>query len=123
MIRNGVVVMLENDERAHDWIETVCDVKRMAEVFETIACGGNTLPVVFIRFNPHDFHGRKFFAAARPEDAPSERVQNPTIAAAQIMHMFYSATGFQVTRVRGCWRCSPSRSGHRRQLGSVGRRR
>jgi hypothetical protein len=36
----------------HDWIVTVCDVKRMAEVFETLACGG-TLPVVFIRFNPH----------------------------------------------------------------------
>jgi hypothetical protein len=40
----GVVVLLENDENQHDWVPTLCDVKRMGECYETMAVGGNTLP-------------------------------------------------------------------------------
>jgi hypothetical protein len=48
----GVVVfLLENDENQHDWVPTLCDVKRMGECYETMAVGGNTLPLVFMRFN------------------------------------------------------------------------
>jgi hypothetical protein len=51
----GVVVLLENDENQHDWVPTLCDVKRMGECYETMAVGGNTLPLVFMRFHPHKY--------------------------------------------------------------------
>lgn len=52
---NGKIALVECDERQHDWVDTSCDVKRMAEIMETLALGGNTMDVVFIRFNPHAY--------------------------------------------------------------------
>jgi hypothetical protein len=50
----GVVVLLENDENQHDWVPTLCDVKRMGECYETMAVGGNTLPRIH-EIQPHKY--------------------------------------------------------------------
>lgn len=52
---NGKVVFLEVDEDQHKGYGVSCDVKRMACVLEALSLGGNTLPVVFLRYNPHAF--------------------------------------------------------------------
>ena len=51
---NGGVVMLEVDEDQHKFgdYSVGCDMKRMANVMETLALSGNTLPVYWIRYNP-----------------------------------------------------------------------
>jgi hypothetical protein len=55
MIMFGVIIIVENDEEQHRSYMTVCEVKRIAEIVESWAVGGNTLPIVFIRYNPHGF--------------------------------------------------------------------
>ena len=101
-IANGTVVYVENDERQHDWIDTTCDCKRMAEIVETQAIGGNALPVAFVRFNPHAFRvdgvvrhikqrDRRARLVAELEDAssPIYAKRSPL----QILHMFYDTIG------------------------------
>lgn len=51
----GHVVLLEVDERQHDDRPVACEVARMAKAVESLALGGNTLPLVIIRYNPHGF--------------------------------------------------------------------
>ena len=54
---HGHVVLLEIDEGQHKfgYGSAACDMKRMATVVESLAVGGNTLPVMFIRYNPHAY--------------------------------------------------------------------
>jgi hypothetical protein len=56
LVLNGVIVVIENDENQHNNIPTSCDVKRMMEIYESWAVGGNTMPIAFVRFNPHAYH-------------------------------------------------------------------
>ena len=51
------VVFLEVDEDQHRSLNysVSCEVARMARVVESLACGGNTLPVLFVRYNPDGF--------------------------------------------------------------------
>jgi uncharacterized Zn-finger protein len=56
ILRGGGVIFLEVDEEQHRFGYTVvCDMKRMARVAETLALGGNTLPVLWLRYNPGAF--------------------------------------------------------------------
>jgi hypothetical protein len=98
-INNGVRIIVENDERQHTWIETVCDVKRMGEAYESWALGGNTLPTVFIRINPHAYrrNGRlqpQLTMKARHErllgilNDPGHAIYD-TAQPLKIMHMYY----------------------------------
>jgi hypothetical protein len=77
---------------------TVCEVKRIAEIVESWAVGGNTLPIVFIRYNPHGFtvNGveqkvsqekrlEKLFEILNDESHEIYNVEKPL----KIMHMFY----------------------------------
>jgi hypothetical protein len=47
--------LLEVDEHQHESYPQACDTARMYNVFETLTLGGNTLPIVFIRYNPDKF--------------------------------------------------------------------
>jgi hypothetical protein len=55
IISNGVVIFLEVDEDQHAHYGVNCDVKRMNDVYSALVVDGNTLPVVFIHYNPHAF--------------------------------------------------------------------
>lgn len=56
IITGGRVIFLEVDEGQHKFGYTVsCDMARMARIVETLALEGNTLPVRFVRYNPHAF--------------------------------------------------------------------
>lgn len=50
-------LMLEVDEEQHKFISYTisCEVRRMSETFRSLLLEGNTLPVAFIRYNPHKF--------------------------------------------------------------------
>lgn len=56
LYRKDYTVLLEVDENQHKYGYTVsCDMKRMNHILTTIRCEGNTLPVLFLRYNPHTF--------------------------------------------------------------------
>ena len=52
---NGCVVFVETDEFQHDSYGVSCDVTRMADIIAALMLDGNTLPVAFVRYNPHSF--------------------------------------------------------------------
>lgn len=53
VLTSTVVILLEVDEFQHD--EYACDVRRMGEVMSALTIEGNTLPIVFLRYNPDSF--------------------------------------------------------------------
>lgn len=56
IIKNGVVIFLEVDEQQHLWYPLLCETRRMAQVYQTLMMEDNTLPVVFLRYNPDTFY-------------------------------------------------------------------
>jgi uncharacterized C2H2 Zn-finger protein len=57
IILAGVIIILEVDENQHRFYKDgiSCDMKRMGHIMTGLAIDGNTLPVLFIRYNPHSF--------------------------------------------------------------------
>ncbi|GAQ90268.1 hypothetical protein KFL_006200080 [Klebsormidium nitens] len=55
IILNGKVIVLEVDEYQHDGYGVACDVSRMIKLYGAWLLEGNTLPVRFLRYNPHLF--------------------------------------------------------------------
>lgn len=53
----GAVIFLEIDENQHRFgsYSVGCDMKRMGYVMQALAIDGNTLPIVFLRYNPQGF--------------------------------------------------------------------
>ena len=51
------ILFLEVDENQHQSVNYTagCDVARMCKVVESLALGGNTLPIAWIRYNPDSF--------------------------------------------------------------------
>lgn len=51
------LVLLEVDENQHasSSYSVSCDATRMEKVHESLALAGNTLPVIFVRYNPHAY--------------------------------------------------------------------
>ena len=54
---NGIfgIIFLEVDEHQHKSYELTCEVSRMSKILEILTIQGNTLPIRFIRYNPHSF--------------------------------------------------------------------
>jgi hypothetical protein len=48
----SAIIFIECDEFQHDDRDTSCEVARMTQVNEALALEGNTLPIVWIRWNP-----------------------------------------------------------------------
>ncbi len=48
----SVIIFVECDEFQHDDRDTSCEVARMTQVNEALALEGNTLPIVWVRWNP-----------------------------------------------------------------------
>lgn len=98
----GKTVLIENDERQHDAYDTSCDVKRMAEICESLAVGGHTMRKVFIRFNPDAFRRDGVLQRHVPQKTRRAELvrilRDPSHAAwtderpVVILHMFYDTT-------------------------------
>ena len=43
------------DEHQHESYALSCEISRMAKILEILTLQGNTLPIQFIRYNPHTF--------------------------------------------------------------------
>ena len=58
ILQRGHIIILEVDEGQHNYgdYSVSCDMSRMARITESLALDGNTLPIVFIRYNPHAMH-------------------------------------------------------------------
>jgi KRAB domain-containing zinc finger protein len=54
---NGCIVMLEVDEDQHrfGYGSISCDLRRMAQIQESLTIEGNSIPIVFLRYNPNTF--------------------------------------------------------------------
>lgn len=52
-VLNGKVIALEVDENQHDGYAVACEVARMVKLVEAWLLEGNSLPIRFIRYNPH----------------------------------------------------------------------
>lgn len=52
---NGGIIFLEVDEHQHrfGYDSVNCDLKRMSYVMESLVYGGNTLPILWLRYNPN----------------------------------------------------------------------
>lgn len=57
LLLSGRVIMLEVDEDQHrfGYGPVLCDMARMADIVLSLAAEGNTLPIQFVRYNPHAF--------------------------------------------------------------------
>lgn len=57
LILHGHFVFLEVDEGQHTagYGPVSCDMRRMSKVLESLTIEGNTLPIIFVRYNPHTF--------------------------------------------------------------------
>lgn len=51
----GRIIFTECDEFQHKTYGVSCEVRRMTEVQSSLMLGGNTLPIVWIRYNPNAF--------------------------------------------------------------------
>jgi len=57
LIRHGCYIFLEVDESQHKFGYGFisCDMKRMSKIIESLMMEGNTMPLLFIRYNPDAF--------------------------------------------------------------------
>jgi hypothetical protein len=50
------IIFLEIDEHQHKYgYEIGCDIARMSRILTSLTLAGNSLPILFIRYNPHSF--------------------------------------------------------------------
>lgn len=57
IIMHKCIVLQEVDEHQYKYGYggVACDMKRMAKIVECLALGGNTMPIVFLRYNPNKY--------------------------------------------------------------------
>lgn len=58
IILHGCIIFIEVDEDQHKfggYGGVACDMKRMSKIMESLALEGNTLPIVFILYNPNAY--------------------------------------------------------------------
>lgn len=55
VVERGGVLIGECDEKQHEHYGILCEIARMIKIHTAFAVEGNTLPVGFIRYNPHAF--------------------------------------------------------------------
>lgn len=49
------IVFLEVDEYQHSHYDVSCELRRMTDVHRSLIMEGNTIPITFVRYNPHAF--------------------------------------------------------------------
>lgn len=101
VLRHSCCILLEVDEGEHEWYGIECEVSRMTKVHAAMAIEGNTLPLLFIRYNPHAFRVDGQLHTVRTRDRLDRLVQfiekwqssadNPL----EVQYMFYSCEQMQ----------------------------
>ncbi len=94
IIKDGIVIFLEIDEEQHLWYSQACETRRMAQVFQSLMIDDNTLPVVFLRYNPDKFYideeEQKLTKIKRHEILIDEINKCDTITTNTIKYLFYN---------------------------------
>jgi KRAB domain-containing zinc finger protein len=94
IIKDGIVIFLEVDEEQHLWYSQACETRRMAQVFQSLMMNDNTLPVVFLRYNPDKFYideeEQKLTKTKRHEILIDEINKCDTITTNTIKYLFYN---------------------------------
>ena len=93
----GAAIFLEVDEKQHKfgYGGVGCDMKRMSRIMESMALEGNTLPLVFIRYNPdvYKVDGKKIEKTkGKREEALVELLKSSVCSPTQpltVQYMFY----------------------------------
>ena len=74
------LIFLEVDENQHKFGYTVpCDMKRMSNVMESLFLGGNTQPVLWLRYNPNAYE-IDFVTQNKPKYAREEWLKDRLLA-------------------------------------------
>lgn len=92
IVQNGKVIALEVDEYQHETYGVACDVSRMVKLFDAWLLEGNTLPVRFLRYNPHAYQvdGKKVVVAKKVREARLlEAIKEAAEADGDGMHVRY----------------------------------
>lgn len=96
-------VFLEVDEQQHNgsfWAYSQgCETTRMANVVSSLAIGGNTAPIAWVRYNPHGFKAdgiQQRTSSADRQAALIDFIQTITFdecPAVRVFYMFYDTEG------------------------------
>lgn len=96
LIIHGCLVFVEVDEGQHDGYGVSCDIKRMSDIRTSYTIEGCELPILFIRYNPHEFEvdgtvvkiGRKYREEALITYI--RNLKNTKLAPLTIQYMYYN---------------------------------
>lgn len=100
---NSHIIMLEVDENQHrfGYGGVSCDMRRMTQIQETLAIDGNTIPIIFLRYNPDAFKVDGETVSLKKKDREAilvEILQDPTHeifntgSSLTIQYMFYDTS-------------------------------
>ena len=97
IIKDGVAIFLEVDENQHKFGEysIACDMKRMASIYEALLYEDNTLPLYFIRYNPHAYRVGGELQKRKTVDRQQElldvidSISTKTVKRLSILYMYY----------------------------------
>jgi len=100
LLFQNTVVILEVDQFQHDGYGVACDLRRMTDTVASLRIGGNTMRVVFVRYNPDGFkvagRTKPTTRAKRHErlvsvlrTLESEPVADATLCDTRIWYLFY----------------------------------
>ncbi len=91
----GGIIFLEVDEGQHEHYGVACDIKRMLDIHGALDCEGNSLPLLFIRYNPHAFSVDGVTSKVSSKDRQDRLVGiirdwvAPVPGSLQIQYMYY----------------------------------
>ena len=109
MLRSSCCILLEVDEGEHEWYGIECEVSRMTKVHAAFAVEGNTLPLLFIRYNPHAFRVDGQLHTVRTRDRLARLVQfvkewqSSADKPLEVQYMFYSCETLQGCPCLNIW--------------------
>jgi len=92
------IIFLEVDEKQHKYGYAIgCDMARMSHVLTALRLEGNTLPILFVRYNPHAYRLDGHLQRTLKKDREAQLVQflttyKPlTSGSIDIAYMFYDS--------------------------------
>jgi hypothetical protein len=116
------IVMLEVDEGQHRFgdYSVGCDMRRMARIVESLAVEGNTIPILFVRYNPHSFKvdgHTKTVKRDKREEALLQKINASTDTDTDgtplnILYMYYNAITNENDELKPCVMDDPEFNPH-----------
>jgi uncharacterized Zn-finger protein len=110
IIKDGAAILLEVDENQHKFGEysIACDMKRMASIHESLTYEDNTLPLYFIRYNPHSYRIGGELQKTKTVDRQQElldvidSISTKTVKRLSILYMYYDCDTLADGSIRLC---------------------